>query len=442
MDWLVGGPLAGVGFAAMLLLIALRVPVALAMFACGAVGYVWQLGTAPLLAYVKAAPFALFSSYALSVIPLFVLMGQLAAKAGLSEALFGALRAWLGHRRGGVAMAVIVACAGFGAVCGSAIATTATIGHAALPALRDQGYAGGLATATIAVGGTLGILIPPSVILVIYGIVTETNIANLFKAALLPGLLAAALHCLVIALVVRRRPQDGPAGLRADARARRAALRAVWPVLLIFLVVVGGIYLGVFTPTEGAAVGVVTTGLLAALRGGLSPRRLGEALLETAQLTGMIFALLLGADMFNTFLALTRAPETLATAVAAAELAPLAVIAMILAFYVLLGALMDELAMILLTLPVVFPVVMALDLGLPASDAAVWFGILVLVVVGIGLATPPIGLNVFVVGALARDVPLPRIYQSVLPFILGDLVRLALLVAFPGISLALVHLLR
>jgi TRAP-type C4-dicarboxylate transport system permease large subunit len=186
----------------------------------------------------------------------------------------------------------------------------------------------------------------------------------------------------------------------------------------------------------------VTTGLLAALRGGLSPRRLGEALLETAQLTGMIFALLLGADMFNTFLALTRAPETLATAVAAAELAPLAVIAMILAFYVLLGALMDELAMILLTLPVVFPVVMALDLGLPASDAAVWFGILVLVVVGIGLATPPIGLNVFVVGALARDVPLPRIYRSVLPFILGDLVRLALLVAFPGISLALVHLLR
>ena len=368
-------------------------------------------------------------------------MGALAERGGLARDLFVAANALVGHRRGGMAMGVIGACAGFGAVCGSSVATTATMARAALPELRRYGTEPGFASATIAVGGTLGILIPPSVILVVYAISTEQNIAKLFMAALVPGVLAMSFYILAIALMVRRRPALCPAGPRVPPAERRAALRGVVPVLAIAVVVVGGIYGGVFTPTESAAVGCAAALLVGIARRTLSLRAIGEALRATAETTAMIFVILLGAEMFNAFLALSQAPTLLAFWVSDQGFPPYGVLVAFLVVYLLLGAVMDELAMMLLTLPVFFPVITALDFGLTTEETAIWFGILVLATVGIGLTAPPIGLNVFVVSALARDVPLGATYRGVLPYIGMDLIRLALCVAFPWLSLAVVRLL-
>ncbi len=434
--------LAGAGFAVMLALIALRAPVGLAMLLVGIGGYHHIVGWAPLLNYLKTTPYHLFANYTLSVIPLFILMGALAERGGLARDLFAACNALVGHKRGGMAMGVIGACACFGAVCGSSVATTATFGRAALPELRRYGYDPGLSTGTIAVGGTLGILIPPSVILVVYAISTEQNIAKLFMAALIPGLLATLFYIIAIAVVTRLRPALAPAGLRITGPALREALLNVIPVLLIAVVVVGGIYGGIFTPTESAAIGCIATLGVGVLRRTLNARQVKEALLATAETTAMIFVILLGAEVFNAFLALTQAPDLLAVWITEQSLPPYAVLAVLLFAYILLGAVMDELAMILLTLPVFFPVVTALDFGLGGADeTAIWFGILVLIVVGIGLTAPPIGLNVFVVSSLARDVPIARTYRGVLPFLATDLARLVLCVAFPGLSLWLVRLL-
>lgn len=433
--------LAGTGFAALLGLLALRCPIGLAMLVVGCAGYAHIIDTTRLLAYLKTTPFFLFANYTLSVIPLFILMGALAERGGLARDLFVAANALAGHKRGGLAMAVIGACAGFGAVCGSSVATTATFGRAALPELRRYGAAPGFATGTIAVGGVLGILIPPSVVLVVYAISTEQNIAKLFMAALIPGLLATAFYILTIAVVVRRRPELCPGGPRVPAEERRAALLNVIPVLLIALVVVGGIYGGVFTPTESAAVGCAATLLTGLARRTLAPRAVIEALKATAETTAMIFAILLGAEVFNAFLALSQAPDLLAVWVADQGFPPLGVLCAFLFVYIVLGAVMDELAMMLLTLPVFFPVITALDFGLTSEETAIWFGILVLIVVGIGLTAPPIGLNVFVVSGLARDVPIGEIYRGVLPYLVTDFARLGLCVAFPALSLALVRLL-
>jgi tripartite ATP-independent transporter DctM subunit len=433
---------AALGFAVLLALVALRCPVGLAMLLTGIGGYVWIVDLPTLLNHMKSTPWHLFANYTLSVIPLFILMGALAERGGLARDLFTAANALIGHRPGGMAQGVIGACAAFGAVCGSSVATTATFGRAALPELRRYGYDPGLATATIAVGGTLGILVPPSVILVVYAISTEQNIAKLFMAALLPGVLAALLYMLAIGLMARARPALAPAAERVTGAARREAMLNVTPVLLIAAVVIGGIYGGVFTPTESAAVGCVATLVLGVLRGTLRGRQLWEAILATAETTAMIFVILLGAEVFNAFLALTQAPELLGLWVSEQGFAPYGVLALLLLSYILLGAVMDELAMVLLTLPIFFPVVTALDFGLAGQEeTAVWFGILVLVVVGIGLAAPPIGLNVFVVSSLARDVPIVRTYRGVLPFLAMDLLRLGLLVAFPALSLWLVRLL-
>ncbi|MCO6415919.1 TRAP transporter large permease [Siccirubricoccus sp. KC 17139] len=433
---------AALGFAALLGLIALRCPVGLAMLLVGAGGYVWIVDTGVLLNYLKTTPWHLFANYTLSVIPLFILMGALAERGGLARDLFAAANALVGHRRGGMAMGVIGACAAFGAVCGSSVATTATFGRAALPELRRYGYDPGLATGTIAVGGTLGILIPPSVILVVYAISTEQNIARLFMAALIPGVLAALLYIIAIFLLVRARPALAPAARRASGAEARQALRNVIPVLLIALVVVGGIYGGVFTPTESAAIGCIATLAVGLARRSLGLRQVREALLATAETTAMIFVILLGAEVFNAFLALTSAPELLAMWIGEQDFPPYGVLGLLLLAYVLLGAVMDELAMILLTLPIFFPIVTALDFGLGgAEETAIWFGILVLIVVGIGLTAPPIGLNVFVVSSLARDVPIARTYRGVLPFLAMDLLRLGLCVACPGLSLWLVRLL-
>ena len=437
---MIGIELGLLAFAVLLVLLALRIPIGVAMLFVGGAGYVLLRGWDPFLAYLKTAPFIQFSSYSLSVVPLFLLMGEFASRAGMSRGLFRAANVWMGHHRGGIAMASIGACAGFGAICGSSLATAATMAQVALPEMRRYNYSGALATGSLAAGGTLGILIPPSVILVIYAILTEQNIAKMFVAALVPGLLAAVGYVLAIAIYVRVRPDAGPAGARAGAAERLGSLRDIWPVLAIFSLVIGGIYAGWFTPTEGAAVGAFGTGGFAFLRGGMRLRGLIDSLLATAAATGMIFLILFGAAVFNVFLALTRLPQQASEAIASGGWPPYAILAVMLAAYLVLGCVMDSLSMVLLTIPVFFPAVMGLDFGLPADETAIWFGIMALIVVEVGLITPPVGLNVFIINSLARDVPMLESFRGVIPFFISDIVRIVLLVAFPAITLSLVRL--
>ncbi len=428
-------------FPFLLLLIFVRVPIGLAMLLCG-LGGAWIVygSAAPILSQLKQVTYTTFSNYNLSVIPLFLLMGQFAALGGLSQALFKAAEAWIGHRKGGVAMAAVGACAGFGAICGSSLATAATMGQVALPELKRAGYAGGISTACLAAGGTLGILIPPSVVLVIYAILTEQNIAKLFLAAFVPGILAAMGYMAVIAIYARLRPQEMGSMAPMPMKDRWAATARTWPVIVIFLVVVGGIYTGIFTPTEGAAIGAFCTGIAAWSSGGLNRKTLLGAVLGTAIATGMIFMIVLGAGLYNTFLALSQLPQEAASAVVGWGLSPILVLVAILALYVILGCFMDSLSMILLTVPVFFPIIMALDFGLTPEETAIWFGILVLIVVEVGLITPPVGMNLFVINSMARDVPITRTYAAVMPFVASDFIRTAILVAFPGITLFVLRL--
>ena len=437
--------MSGVGFGllmfgAMLVLLAIRVPIGIAILVTGITGYVTITGWAPLLSYLKTVAFGRFSVYDLSVIPMFLLMGQFASRGGLSKALFDAANSLIGHWRGGVAMAAVGACAGFGAICGSSLATAATMGQVALPELRRLKYEPALATGTLAAGGTLGILIPPSIVLVIYAILAEQNIAKLFAAAFIPGILAALGYMLVINLVVRFNPKlagDVPPMPWPD---RWRALAAVWPVIIIFVVVVGGIYTGLFTPTEGAAVGAVSTGVLAWLRGGLTRKKLQEAFESTAGGTAMVFMIVLGAAAYNSFLALSQLPQELAAWVGGQGFSPYMVLWAILVFYLIFGCVMDSLSMILLTIPIFFPMVSGLDFGLTPEETAIWFGILVLIVVEVGLITPPVGMNLFVIQSMAPDISIRDTYRGVWPFVLSDLIRVTLLVIFPAITLVALRL--
>ena len=428
-------------FPFLLLLIFIRVPIGLSMLLTG-LGGAWLVygDFAPILNQLKQVTYTTFSNYNLSVIPLFLLMGQFAALGGLSRALFKAAEAWIGHRKGGVAMAAVGACAGFGAICGSSLATAATMGQVALPELKRAGYAGGISTACLAAGGTLGILIPPSVVLVIYAILTEQNIAKLFLAAFVPGIMAAIGYMITIAIYARLKPQEMGTMAPMPMKERWAATIATWPVIVIFLVVVGGIYTGIFTPTEGAAIGAAGTGIAAWAGGGLNRKTLIDSVLGTATATGMIFMIVLGAGLYNTFLALSQLPQEAATTVAGWGLSPILVLVAILVLYVILGCFMDSLSMILLTIPVFFPIIMALDFGLPPEELAIWFGILVLIVVGVGLITPPVGMNLFVINSMARDVPITHTYRAIMPFVTSDFVRTAILVAFPSITLFMLRL--
>ncbi|MBM3391833.1 MAG: TRAP transporter large permease [Betaproteobacteria bacterium] len=434
--------LAAWSFPALLLLIILRVPIGLSMLTLGLVGSWLVYGSvAPLLNQMKTLAYGTFSSHSLSIVPLFLLMGQFASLGGMSQALFKAGEALIGHRKGGVGMAAIGACAGFGSICGSSLATAATMGQVALPELRKVGYDGGLASGLLAAGGTLGILIPPSIVLVIYAILAEQNIAKLFAAAFVPGILAALGYMLVIGIVVRLYPQWGGrqiAPLPWSERIR--AQRDVWPVVVIFVTVIGGIYTGIFTPTEGAAVGAVATGLLAWWKGGLNREKLLRAFEATASGTGMVFMIVLGAAAYNTFLALSQLPQELATWVGGLGLSPYAVLWAIIVFYLIFGCVMDSLSMILLTIPIFFPMVSGLDFGLPPEEMAIWFGILVLIVVEVGLITPPVGMNLFVIQSMAPDIPIRSTYRGVLPFVASDLLRVGLLVAFPSITLFVLRL--
>jgi tripartite ATP-independent transporter DctM subunit len=429
-------------FPVLILLIFLRLPIGLAMLICGVVGTYFIFGSwNPILSKLKGETYSTFSNYSLSIVPLFLLMGQFATLGGMSRALFKAAETWLGHRKGGVAMAAVGACAGFGAICGSSLATAATMSQVALPELKRYGYSGSLATGTLAAGGTLGILIPPSVILVIYAILTEQNIAKLFVAAFVPGVLAAIGYMLAIAIYVRLNPASAGMRDRASYSERWAAILDVWPVLLVFLAVVGGIYAGWFTPTEGAAVGAAGTGLIALINGGLNRYTFVSCILATASATAMIFFIVFGASMFNSFLALSQLPQLAAAYVAEQGFNPWVVLTMILVLYLLFGCIMDSLSMILLTVPIFFPIVTALDYGLPPDEFAIWFGVLILIVVEVGLITPPVGMNLFVINSMARETPIHHTYRGVLPFVTSDIIRVAILTAFPAITLGLMRLL-
>ena len=485
-------------FPALLVMIFLRIPIGLAMFLAGVVGIVLVTGNPTIpLGRLKSETYTTFSSYSLSIVPMFLLMGYFATLGGMSTALFKAAEGFLGHRKGGVAMAAIGACAGFGAICGSSLATAATMGRVALPELRRYGYAGGFSTATLAAGGTLGILIPPSVVLVIYAILTEQNIAKLFLAAFIPGIMAALGYVLAISIYVRLFPESAGTRDPIPYAERFRLLFAVWPVLLVFGLVVGGIYAGWFTPTEGAAIGAAGTGLIAFLNGGLTWTTLRESFSSTAVSTAMIFFIVLGAGIYNGFLALTNVPQNMADFVLNQEFSPWTILALILVFYLILGCVMDSLSMILLTIPIFFPVISVLDFGLvdliamqhdaaraalaAATDlapdiraevealiaagseisrdlqkeigirvtqgmadrialerTAIWFGILVLIVVEVGLITPPVGMNLFVINAMDPKTRMVDTYKAVLFFVGSDLVRVVILVLFPAITLFLI----
>lgn len=427
-------------FAGLLFLLALRIHVGVGMLIGGAVGFVAMNGgdSSSLLFTLNHLAYARLSNYDLAVIPLFMLMGQFATHGGLSRALFKFAAAFMGHWRGGLAMASTGACAGFGAICGSSLATAATMAQVALPELKAHGYSGRLSTSTLAAAGTLGIMIPPSVPLVIYAVLTQESIGKLFMAAVIPGLIAMVGYMLVIKTIVTLNPSAGPASEKHSWAERLASTLAVLPVMGVFAVVIVGIYGGWSNPTEAASIGAAACGVLA-IAGGMRWKGVKASLIGTAHATAMIFMVLLGADLLNSGLALTQLPAELAEWVKNSGLPPLMVLVAILATYVLLGCVMDSLAMILLTIPIFYPMVMGLDFwGLSLADKSVWFGILALMVVEIGLITPPMGMNVFIIQKMAKDVPYIETAKGVMPFLASDLLRIVLLVAFPGITLWLV----
>ena len=427
-------------FPVLLLLIFLRIPIGLSMLAVGLGGLYMVYGNAmPILSRLKGETYSTFSNYSLSIIPLFLLMGQFAGLGGMSQSLFKAANAWLGHRKGGVAMSAIGACAGFGAICGSSLATAATMAQVALPELKRYGYSGALATGTLAAGGTLGILIPPSVVLVIYAILAEQNIAKLFVAAFVPGIIAAIGYMIAISIYVRLFPASAGSSPRQPYGERFRALVDVWPVLLVLFLVVFGISFGWFTPTEAAAIGAAGTGLIAWINGGLTRATLIESILMTASATAMIFFIVYGAAIYNSFLAISQLPNEAAAWVTSQGFSPWTVLVWMLVFYLILGCFMDSLSMILLTIPIFFPIISVMDFGLPPEELALWFGILVLIVVEVGLITPPVGMNLFVINSMARDVPILQTYRGVTPFVVADLVRTVLLVLFPVITLSMVR---
>jgi C4-dicarboxylate transporter DctM subunit len=423
----------------MFVLMALRTPIAIAMFIAGSVGYVLQTGWAPYANFMNSMAFARFASYDLSVIPLFILMGHFATQGGISKSLFEFTAAVVGRMRGGLAMAAVMASAAFGAICGSSVATSATITGVALPEMKRHGYSGRLATGTLATAGTLGILIPPSVPLVIYAILTEQNIAKLFLAATLPGILAMIGYMIVIAIYVRVAPGHAPEVEKDPPPFRWASFLGVAPIAFVFALVFGGIYGGYFSPTEGAGVGAAAALLAALMKGEMTWGKFIQSFLATAESTAMIFMIFIGADVLNSALALTQIQTQLVHIVSGWDVSPIWIMVGIVILHILLGCVTEELSIVLLTIPIFFPLVMSLDFGMPKESLALWFGILILMVVSFGLLVPPMGLNVYVVNGMARNVPLSETFRGVLPFLISDFVRIGLMLAFPQIALWLVQ---
>ncbi|KPK04745.1 MAG: C4-dicarboxylate ABC transporter permease [Betaproteobacteria bacterium SG8_39] len=418
-----------IAFAILLGLAFARIPIAFAMLIVGVGGFALTRGMHAAFDQLAQTTFAAGIDYELSVVPLFVLMGNFVSRAGMSQELFRAAYTFIGHWRGGLAMSTVVACAGFGSICGSSIATAATMSKVAYPPMRRLGYSDKLSAASICAGGTLGILIPPSTIMVIYGIITETNIGRLFAAGVFPGILAAGLLCLAVRWVVWRDPSAGPAGERSSWAERYEALKGIWGVAVLFLVSIGGIYAGIFTATEGAGIGAFGAFIFALARRALTWRVLREVLIDSARTTSMLFMILIGALVFANYINFTSLPFDLTNFVEQFKVHPIMVVVAICAIYVILGTAMEELSMVLLTVPIFFPLVTQLGFD------PVWFGILIVVIVEIGLISPPVGMNLFVLSSLLPEVPTPTLFRGVIPFVLADIVRLGILIAFPAISL-------
>ena len=417
------------GFVGMFALMAIRVPIGIAMGIAGVCGFAALSGWKAGLNLLGNVPLSVVTDYNLSVIPMFILMGAFASRGGMSRELFAAGRAWLGHLRGGLAMASVAACAGFAAINGSSVATAATMAQVALPEMRRAGYHAGLSAGLIAAGGTLGIMIPPSVILVLYGIMTETDIKKLFAAGVIPGLMAVAFYFVVVQVISRLRPDAMPRGETHTWPERWASIRGLWAVILLFVFVLGGIYAGLFTVEEGAATGAAGTLLIGVLRRRLKVPEIRAALIDTLRVSSAIMTIVIGAFLFGYFLTITQFTQKAVEFLVHLPVGAYGVLALVMVGYFILGAVMDELAMILLTVPVVFPAMMQLGFD------PIWFGVIVVMAVTFGMICPPVGINVFVINSIARDVTLGRIYKGTMPFIAVDVVRLVILCAFPAISL-------
>jgi C4-dicarboxylate transporter DctM subunit len=418
------------GFAAMFLLMALRVPIAVAMGIVGFVG-LGLMRSWPAAMSSTAGEFTGIGSYTLSVVPLFVLMGNFVTRAGMSRELYMAAYTLIGHKRGGLAMSTIAACAGFGAICGSSIATTATMSRVAMPEMARFNYSPAFAAGTVCAGATLGILIPPSVIMVIYGIMTEQSIGALFAAGVIPGLVATAFYLLATMWVTHRHPDWGPPGDRSSWAERFTALKQIWGVLLLFALVMGGMYGGLFTPTEAAGVGAMGGFIFALARGALNWRSTVQVLGESARTSAMLFTIVIGASLFANFLNFTDLPNALKTLVTGMDVPPLAVIFVICLIYVVLGTAMESLSMMLLTVPIFFPLVTALGFD------PIWFGIIIVCVIEISLITPPVGMNIFVLASMMPNLQTQVIWRGVTPFIIADLFRMTVLILVPSLSLFL-----
>ena len=418
-----------IGFLAIFGLALLRFPLAFSMGLVGLVGIGITRGWMPAFASTAQVVYETGFAYTLSVIPLFILMGNFVARAGLAHELFHAAYTFIGHRRGGLAHATIAACAGFGAICGSSIATAATMSKVAYPSMKKLGYSDALSTGVIAAGGTLGIMIPPSTIMVIYGIITETHIGKLFAAGVIPGVLTAILMMIAVVLMTWHDPEHAPAGEKFTWAQRLQALRGIWGVLLLVVIVLGGIYGGFFTATEGAGMGAMGAFLFALVRRALSWKTLLEVLVESARTTAMLFTLLIAATIFANFVNFTSMPMELKEWITHLGLSPIMIVGAMMLIYILLGTVMEELTMVLLTIPLFFPIVVELGFD------PVWFGVLIVMVIQIGLISPPVGMNLFVINTLLPKVGLGNIFRGVWPQVLVLVITLAILLAFPGISL-------
>jgi tripartite ATP-independent transporter DctM subunit len=416
-------------FGLLFVLLAAGMPIGFAMGLSALIGTLLLIDSGASLALLGQTAYETALTYDLSVVPMFVLMGYIAGGAGLSESLYRACNAWLGHRRGGLALATIGGCGAFAAICGSSLATAATMAQIALPEMRRYNYSDRLATGAVAAGGTIGILIPPSVLMVIYGLLTETSISKLFLAGILPGILTVVGFMLTISVMTRLNPALGPPAERSSLHQRISSLRDVWGTAALFLLVIGGLYVGIFSPTEAASIGAVGALFLSIINGTFSWPMLSKSLMETVKTTAMIFTILIGAILFNNFLILASIPTLISDWITGLPLGKAAILMVIIAMYFVLGCLLDSLAMVLLTIPIVFPIIKALGYD------PIWFGIIIVMVVELGLITPPIGMNVFVIKGIARDVPLEDIFRGVTPFIIAQVILIGILIIFPGIAL-------
>jgi C4-dicarboxylate transporter DctM subunit len=430
------GLIGTLGICVLFLLLAMRMYIGLAMLVTGFLGYCLLMGIPAGLGLLNLVPYSVASSYTLTVIPLFVLMGQFAYMSGISSDIYKAVYSWFGGLPGGLAMATVLGCAGFGAVCGSSLATGATMGTVAIPEMKRYGYDPRLATGCVAAGGTLGILIPPSLGFIIYGILTEQSIGKLFMAGILPGVVLSLLFMLTIWIQCRINPSMGPPAERITFKDRVVSLKGIWGLLVLFVLVMGGIYLGVFTPTEAAGVGAFGALLLALLKGRVTVANIQESLLETGKTMAMIFLIIIGAEFFSKFLGVTMLPMMLADYVASLPLNRYIILGLVLFTYVILGCVMDCVAIMILTTPIIFPVISALRFD------PIWYGVLMVVVLEVGFITPPVGLNVFVIRGVSGGVELSTIFKGIVPFLASCLTAIILLIIFPEISLFIPSLMK